>query len=39
MNLVLRVTDAAGVLREIRQAIGNGLERPPLPVTGLPPDD
>jgi very-short-patch-repair endonuclease len=29
--------DPAGVLREIRQAISSGLERPPLPVKGLPP--
>jgi len=31
--------DPAGILREIRQAIGKGLERPPLPIKGLPPDD
>jgi hypothetical protein len=31
--------DPAGVLREIRQAIEKGLERPPLPVKGLPPGD
>src|SRR5581483_12326024 len=30
--------DPAGVLREIRQAIGKGLERPPLPIKGLPPE-
>jgi hypothetical protein len=30
--------DPAGILREIRQAIGKGLERPPLPIKGLPPD-
>jgi len=30
--------DPVGVLREIRQAIGKGLERPPLPIKGLPPD-
>ena len=29
--------DPTGVLREIRQAIESGLERPPLPVKGLPP--
>jgi hypothetical protein len=29
--------DPTGVLREIRQAIKSGLERPPLPVKGLPP--
>ena len=29
--------DPTGVLREIRQAIERGLERPPLPVKGLPP--
>lgn len=31
--------DAAGVLREIRQAVEKGLQRPPLPVKGLPLDD
>jgi len=31
--------DPAGVLREIRQAIEKGRQRPPLPVKGLPPDD
>jgi len=31
--------DPVGILREIRQAIGKGLERPPLPIKGLPPDD
>jgi len=30
-------TDAAGVLREIRRTIEKGLQRPPLPVKGLPP--
>ena len=30
--------DPAGILGEIRQAIGKGLERPPLPVKGLPAD-
>lgn len=30
--------DPAGILREIRQAIGKGLECPPLPIKGLPPD-
>ena len=30
--------DPAGILREIRQAIGKGLERPPLPIKGLAPD-
>jgi hypothetical protein len=30
--------DPAGILREIRQAIGKGLERPPLPIKGLPPE-
>ena len=29
--------DPAGVLREVRRAIEKGLERPPLPVKGLPP--
>ena len=29
--------DPAGVLREIRQTIEKGLQRPPLPVKGLPP--
>ena len=31
-------TDPAGVLREIRQAIEKGLQRPPLPIKGLPAD-
>jgi hypothetical protein len=30
-------TDPAGVISEIRRAIGKGQERPPLPVKGLPP--
>lgn len=30
--------DPAGVLRDIRQAIEKGLQRPPLPIKGLPPD-
>jgi hypothetical protein len=30
-------TDAAGILSEIRRAIEKGLQRPPLPVKGLPP--
>jgi hypothetical protein len=30
--------DPASVLREIRQTIKRGLERPPLPIKGLPPD-
>jgi hypothetical protein len=30
---------AVGVLREIRRAIEKGLQRPPLPIKGLPPDD
>jgi hypothetical protein len=30
-------TDPAGVITEIRRAIGEGQERPPLPVKGLPP--
>jgi hypothetical protein len=29
-------TDAAGIIREIGQAIEQGLQRPPLPVNGLP---
>ncbi|MGD0602176.1 MAG: hypothetical protein ABSA53_01075 [Streptosporangiaceae bacterium] len=29
-------TDAAGIVREIGQAIDKGLQRPPLPVKGLP---
>jgi hypothetical protein len=29
-------TDAAGIIGEIRQAIEQGLRRPPLPVKGLP---
>ncbi len=29
-------TDAAGLIREIGQAIDQGLQRPPLPVKGLP---
>ena len=28
-------TDAAGIIREIGQAIQQGLQRPPLPVKGL----
>jgi hypothetical protein len=28
-----------GVLRDIRQAIEKGRQRPPLPIKGLPPDD
>jgi hypothetical protein len=31
--------DPVGVLRAIRQTIAKGLERPPLPIKGLPPDD
>ena len=35
-----RVKDnPVGVLREIRQTIAKGLERPPLPIKGLPLDD
>src|SRR6266571_3963533 len=30
-------TDAAGIVSEIRRAIEKGLQRPPLPVKGLPP--
>jgi hypothetical protein len=30
--------DPAGILRDLRQAIGKGQQRPPLPVKGLPPD-
>jgi hypothetical protein len=30
-------TDAAGIVREIGQAIEKGLQRPPLPIKGLPP--
>ncbi len=29
--------DAPGVIKEIRQAIENGLQRPPLAIKGLPP--
>jgi hypothetical protein len=32
-------TDAAGIIREIGQAIEKGLQRPPLSVTGLPPEE
>jgi len=31
--------DPAGILDEIRRAIAKGLQRPPLPIKGLPPDD
>jgi hypothetical protein len=31
-------TDAAGIIREIGQAIEKGLQRPPLPITWLPPE-
>jgi hypothetical protein len=30
--------DPAGVLRDIRQAIDKGRQRPPLPIRGLPPE-
>jgi very-short-patch-repair endonuclease len=30
-------TDAAGVIADIRQAIEQGLNRPPLPIRALPP--
>lgn len=29
-------TDAAGVVSEIRQTLEKGLQRPPLPIKGLP---
>ena len=32
-------TDPAGVVDEIRRAVAKGLQRPPLPIKGLPPDD
>jgi hypothetical protein len=31
-------TDPAGIVREIRQAIEKGLQRPPLPIKSLPPE-
>jgi hypothetical protein len=31
-------TDAVGIVREIRQAIEKGLQRPPLPITWQPPE-
>lgn len=31
-------TDSAGVISELRSAIGQGRRRPPLPITALPPE-
>jgi hypothetical protein len=30
-------TDPVGVIRDLREAIEQGLRRPPLPITALPP--